>query len=136
MDYKTSFCNFECTVCGEVCPSGAIGPLSVEKKKITQVGKTTFVKENCIVETEGTACGACSEHCPTKAVHMVPYKDNLKIPEVRNQYCVGCGACEFACPTKPYKAIYVEGNMVHQAAEINVEEKLDNEIDLKQDFPF
>ena len=136
MDYKTSFCNFECTACGEVCPTGAIKPLSVENKKITQVGKTTFVKENCIVETEGTACGACSEHCPTKAVHMVPYKNNLKIPEVRNQYCVGCGACEFACPTKPYKAIYVEGNLVHQAAEINIEEKLDNKIDLKEDFPF
>ncbi len=136
MDYKTGFCNFECTVCGEVCPAGAIGPLSVEKKKITQVGKTTFIKENCIVETEGTACGACSEHCPTKAVHMVPYKNNLKIPEVRNQYCVGCGACEFACPTKPYKAIYVEGNLIHQAAEINVEEKLDKKVDLKEDFPF
>ncbi len=136
MDYKTNFCNFECTVCGEVCPTGAIRPLTVKKKKITQVGKTTFVKENCIVETEGTACGACSEHCPTKAVHMVPYKNNLKIPEVRNQYCVGCGACEFACPTKPYKAIYVEGNLVHQAAEINVEKKLDNKIDLKEDFPF
>ncbi len=136
MDYKTSFCNFECTVCGDVCPSDAIRPLTVEQKKITQVGKTTFVKENCIVETEGTACGACSEHCPTKAVHMVPYKNYLKIPEVRNQYCVGCGACEFACPTKPYKAIYVEGNLVHEAAEINVEEKLDNKIDLKEDFPF
>ncbi len=136
MDYNTNFCNFECTICGEVCPTGAIKPLNVEQKKITQVGKTTFVKENCIVETEGTACGACSEHCPTKAVHMVPYKNNLKIPEVRNQYCVGCGACEFACPTKPYKAIYVEGNLIHLAAEINVEEKLDNKINLKEDFPF
>lgn len=136
MDYNTSFCNFECTVCGEVCPTGVIKPLTIEQKKITQVGKTTFVKENCIVETEGTVCGACAEHCPTKAVHMVSYKENLKIPEVRNQYCVGCGACEFACPTKPYKAIYVEGNMIHLAAEINVEEKLDDKINLKEDFPF
>jgi ferredoxin len=136
MDYKVNFCNFECTLCGDICPTGAIRPLPVEKKKITQVGKTTFIKENCIVETEGTACGACSEHCPTKAVTMVDYKNKLKIPEVRNQYCVGCGACEFACPTKPYKAIYVEGNVVHQIAEKNVEEKLEKKLDLKEDFPF
>ena len=27
------------------------------------------------------------------------------------------GACEYACPTTPYKAIYVEGNAIHQLAE-------------------
>ncbi|HSD63370.1 MAG TPA: 4Fe-4S dicluster domain-containing protein [Ignavibacteriaceae bacterium] len=136
MDYKVNFCNYECTICGDVCPSGAIRSLTVEQKKITQVGKTTFIKENCIVETEGTSCGACSEHCPTKAVTMVDYKEKLKIPEVRNQYCIGCGACEFVCPTKPYKAIYVEGNEIHLIAEKNIEKKLEEKSNLKEDFPF
>lgn len=136
MDYKTSFCNFDCTACSEVCPTSAILPITKEKKQKIQIGKSIFVKENCIVETENTACGACSEHCPTKAVMMVDYKGNLKIPEVNNKYCVGCGACEFACPTKPYKAIYVDGNFVHEIAEINPTEKLDQNIDYKEEFPF
>lgn len=136
MEYKTSFCNYECIICGEVCPTGAILPLIVDKKKIVQLGKAIFVKDNCIVETEKTACGACSEHCPTKAVNMVEYKDGLKIPEVTDKFCIGCGACEFACPTKPYKAIYVEGNLIHQVAEIRPVEKIEEKIDLKEKFPF
>ncbi len=117
MDYHASFCNYDCVACGEVCPTGAILPLALKDKKRIQLGKAHFVKENCIVETEGTDCGSCSEHCPTKAVHMVDYKNDLRIPEVDQDICIGCGACEYACPTHPYKAIYVEGNPVHLHAE-------------------
>jgi ferredoxin len=135
MDYITSFCNFECTLCGEVCPTGAILPLKKEEKKLIQLGKSNFVKENCIVYTKNTACGACSEHCPTKAVNMVPYKDKLTIPEVNNKICVGCGACEYACPTDP-KSIYVEGNLVHLPAEKPKDVKIEKKIDYKEQFPF
>ena len=135
MDYKTGFCNFECTICADICPSGAILPLTLENKKITQIGKVKFIKENCIVETENTECGACSEHCPTKAVKMVPYKD-LHLPEIKEEFCIGCGACEFACPTKPYKAIFVEGNPVHLFAEKIPVKKMKEIIDYKEDFPF
>ena len=48
---------------------------------------------------------------------MVPYINDLVIPEVNESICVGCGACEYACPTTPYRAIYVEGNAIHQLAE-------------------
>jgi len=136
MDHSTSYCIFECIRCSEVCPTGAILPLTLEKRITVQMGKTNFVKENCIVETEGTACGACSERCPTKAVIMVPYKNKLKIPEVKNEYCVGCGACEYACPTIPYKAIYVEGNLVHQIAKEAPEERFEQEVNYKEEFPF
>lgn len=136
LDNASAYCTFECIRCTEVCPIGAILPLTIEKKKTLQIGKANFVKENCVVETEGTACGACSEHCPTKAVIMVPYKNNLKIPEVQNDYCVGCGACEFACPTIPFKAIYVEGNKDHQIAKIAPQERLEQEVNYKEEFPF
>jgi ferredoxin len=136
LDNSSAYCTFECIRCTEVCPTGAILPLSIEKKKVLQIGKTNFVKENCIVETEGTDCGACSEHCPTKAVIMVPYKNNLKIPEVKNEYCIGCGACEYACPTIPFKAIYVEGNQFHQTAKIAPQERLEQEVNYKEEFPF
>jgi ferredoxin len=122
LDNSKGFCNFECNVCGSVCQNGAILPVPVEEKKKIQVGVAVFVHENCIVYTENTDCGACSEHCPTKAVNMIPY-NNLFIPKVTEEYCVGCGACEHACPVKPYKAIYVEGNHVHKTAKKNVPHK-------------
>ncbi len=135
MDYFASFCNFECVICSEVCPTGAILPINLEEKKTIQLGKTNFIKENCIVYTDETACGACSEHCPTKAVNMVFYKDKLTIPEVTQEICVGCGACEYACPTTP-KSIYVDGNPIHQVAEKPKEEESLKEVDPEEDFPF
>jgi ferredoxin len=116
MDFHSGFCNYDCTRCTDVCPTGAIMPLMIEAKKLTQIGKAVFIKENCIVHTEKTACGACSEHCPTKACHMVPYEGRLLIPEVKDEICIGCGACEYACPTRPYRAIFVDGNPLHEAA--------------------
>ena len=68
MNYHKSFCTYNCTACTEICPTYALRPLALEAKKLTQLGKATFIKDNCIVKTEKTACGACSESCPTKAV--------------------------------------------------------------------
>ncbi len=115
MAYQNGFCNYDCVVCNQICPSGALLALSPEEKKTTQIGVAKFLKDNCVVYTDETDCGACSEHCPTKAVRMVPYK-HLVAPEVKEENCIGCGACEFACPTKPYKAIYVDGKAAHGLA--------------------
>ena len=115
--YEKGFCNYECTVCSEVCPNGAIRKLSKEEKKITQVGIASFRRGRCIVFTENTACGACSEHCPTQAVRMVPYINGITIPHVDDELCIGCGGCESICPVRPHKAIFVIANEVHQKAE-------------------
>ena len=140
MDFGSGHCNFDCRTCSEVCPSGAILPLTKEAKQRTQVGVAKFIKENCVVYTDNTNCGACSEHCPTKAVHMIPYPNatgrKLVIPEVNEAICVGCGGCEHACPTKPFKAIYVDGNPIHKIAEKPVETKLEPQTDSNEDFPF
>ena len=121
--FEKGFCNYDCTVCGDVCPNGAIKPLTVEEKHRTQMGKVVFIEENCIVHLDGTSCGACSEHCPTQALSMVPYKDGLTIPHVNQDICVGCGGCEYVCPARPFRAVYIEGNPVHQEAKAFVEEK-------------
>ncbi|NLB27106.1 MAG: 4Fe-4S dicluster domain-containing protein, partial [Bacteroidales bacterium] len=136
MDYSTNYCNFDCTICGEVCPTEAILPLSIEDKHITQIGKAFFVQQNCIVYTDETDCGACSEHCPTKAVKMIAYKNGLLIPEVEQEICIGCGACEHACPVNPpFKAIYVDGNDIQKFAEKpDVKDLKQEETD--EDFPF
>jgi ferredoxin len=140
MNFQVGHCNYDCTACTQVCPSGAILPLSKEDKRLTQVGTAKFIRENCVVYTDNTNCGACSEHCPTKAVHMVPYLNapgrKLVIPEVNETICVGCGGCEHACPTRPYKAIYVDGNPKHLLAEKPVEKKVDQTTDTGEAFPF
>ncbi len=134
MYFEKGFCNFDCTICTEVCPNGALFPLTMEQKHRLQVGRVVFKPEICIVHTEGTSCGACSEHCPTQAVKMIPYKNGLTEPSIDADICVGCGGCEFICPVRPHRAIYVEGNRVHQQAKaFDVEKKEEKEI---TDFGF
>ncbi len=134
MDYESGYCSYDCTLCGQVCPTGAIRELEIKEKRTTRIGKATFIKENCITYTNGTVCGACSEHCPTKAVHMIPYKGRLVIPEVNNDLCIGCGACENVCPVRPYRAIFVDGIRNHEKSEKPESEK--NQIKQTEDFPF
>lgn len=130
MYFEKGFCNFDCTVCSEVCPNGAIKHLTKDEKHLNQGGYVVFTREICIVQTDETNCGACSEHCPTQAVTMVPYKDGLTIPQINTEICVGCGGCEFICPVRPFRAIHIEGHAVQLQAKPFVEqEKEEQEID-------
>lgn len=134
LDFHKGFCNYECTTCLDVCPTNAITKIPLEQKKLTQIGVAQFIRENCVVITERTDCGACNEHCPTKAVIMHPEGD-LFVPKVIETLCLGCGACEYACPTKPFKAIYVEGNAIHKTLEPHIEDK-PQRIETPEEFPF
>lgn len=136
MDYNVSYCTYECNLCTQICPSGAILPVDVPAKKLIQIGKASFVKEDCIVITKKKDCGACAEHCPTKAVKMVPYENKLMLPELNNDICVGCGACEHSCPTTPRKAIYVVANHVHLEAKKPPVQKLEEAVEKSKEFPF
>lgn len=137
MDYTLNYCNYDCVICGEVCPTGAIAPLDVASKKLVQIGKSAFRKEDCVVVSKKKECAACSEHCPTKAVHTVPYENGLLLPEVDDELCIGCGACEHACPVLPRKAITVTANAVHlKAKKPKVEKQKVAEPATTGDFPF
>lgn len=133
-DFNTGYCNYDCTICSEICPSGAIIRIALNDKHRTVCGESHFIMENCVTYTNGTACGACSEHCPTKAIGMVPFRKNLLIPEVNGKLCIGCGACEYVCPVRPYKAIYVEGLKIHGKADLP--EKTKKVIIRDEEFPF
>ena len=116
LSFEHGFCNYDCHDCGQVCPTGAIRPLTLAEKHAAQVGRVEFIRENCVVVTDGTSCGACAEHCPTQAVHMVAYRGALTIPEINPELCVGCGACESICPVRPFRAVHVEGCARHGQA--------------------
>ena len=134
MFYEKGFCNYNCTICTDVCPNAALKPLTIEEKRLTQIGKVVFIEEICVVHTNETNCGACAEHCPTQAVKMIPYKGELTIPKITTEICIGCGGCEFICPVRPHRAIFIEGNPVHLAAlPFEDEEKTEVVID---DFGF
>ncbi len=137
MNYTVNYCNYDCVICGEVCPTGAIVPLDVASKKLVQIGKSTFKKDDCVVVSKKKDCAACSEHCPTKAVHTVPYENGLFLPEVDDELCIGCGACEHACPVTPKKAIFVTANPVHLKAKKPKVEKSKGPAAVTPDaFPF
>ena len=117
MSFENGYCRPECNKCSEVCPAGAIQPITVEEKSSTKIGHAVWVKANCIVLTDDVDCGNCERHCPSKAITMVPSDPNnrrsRKIPTVNEERCIGCGACENLCPARPFSAIYVEGHKTH-----------------------
>jgi ferredoxin len=139
MDFSVKYCLYECNICSLVCPTAAIMPVSIGEKKKIQLGRSRLIEHLCVVVTKGTLCGACSEHCPTKACNMVPYKNNLSIPEINNTICVGCGACEHACPTQP-KSIVVDENIIHLTAALPEKKILKPLInkgkEVPEEFPF
>ena len=113
MKFDQGYCNYDCNLCSQVCPAGAIRPITVEQKHSTQPGRVVFNKDICVVNVNRTSCGACAEHCPVQAIHMVPFQGGLTIPETTPDLCVGCGGCEFICPVK---AVHIEGNPIHLEA--------------------
>ena len=116
MQYDRGYCRPECNRCSQVCPTGAIHPITVEERTAEQVGHAVWIKKNCVVMTDGVDCGNCARHCPTGAIEMVPLDDDEEkwVPAVNESLCIGCGACENLCPARPFSAIYVEGHEVHK----------------------
>lgn len=117
MSYERGYCRPECTRCSEVCPAGAIRPITVADKSSTRIGHAVWIRKNCIPLTDGVECGNCARHCPSGAILMVPSDsgdpDSVRIPVVNAERCIGCGACENLCPARPFSAIYVEGHTMH-----------------------
>ena len=54
------FCQYDCLVCGQVCPTGALLPLSLESKRVTRLGLAALNRPECVVIKNGTICGACA----------------------------------------------------------------------------
>ena len=118
MSYERGYCRPECTNCSQVCPAGAIRPITVEEKSSIQIGHAVINLDNCVVNTDGVKCGNCARHCPVGAIRLVRKNPDdpksLMIPTVDEARCIGCGACENLCPARPFSAIHIEGHEVHR----------------------
>jgi polyferredoxin len=121
---KIGYCEPTCTLCGQVCPTGAIEELTAKQKigdeeTPPNVIGTAFIDQGrCLPWAMATPCIVCEEWCPTspKAVYLkeetvINRKGEavkVKQPYIDPQLCTGCGACEYACPVKSRAAIYVD----------------------------
>ena len=124
---RTGYCEFNCTLCGQVCPTGAIGNLSMEEKWGLKIGHGWFDKNSCLPYAKAIPCMVCEEHCPTpeKAIRFreVTMVDDsratvvVKQPYIVDGLCIGCGICENKCPLPGKAAIFVTSAGEHRNPE-------------------
>jgi len=114
---RLGYCEYNCTLCGQVCPTGAIPDLTVEAKKRAVIGKAVLDRNLCLPHAKRTNCMVCEEHCPipSKAIRTETEKAigsdgqpfALRKPYVVDQLCNGCGICENVCSIEGKSAIEV-----------------------------
>jgi len=113
------YCEYTCTLCGSVCPTGAIAEVSAREKikRPIRIGSAYVDRGRCLPWSGNVPCIVCEEHCPTspKAIYLHDdvvagpdgKKLKVKLPFVDLKRCVGCGICENKCPVRGKPAIVV-----------------------------
>jgi ferredoxin len=114
---RLGYCEYNCTLCGQVCPTGAIPNLTPRQKKREVIGKAVLDKNRCLPFARKINCIVCEEHCPIpqKAIRFEEVMETdlagnrilLKKPYVVDELCNGCGICEYICPVEGKSAIEI-----------------------------
>ncbi len=126
MKFTVGHCQYKCTLCSEVCPTGAIRRITVEEKLgkgkyqeqgPIRLGTAFFDIGRCLPHAMEIPCVVCEEVCPTspKAIQTKDYQVKdvygnfviLNKPFMVPDLCIGCGICETECPIKDSRAVYV-----------------------------
>jgi formate hydrogenlyase subunit 6/NADH:ubiquinone oxidoreductase subunit I len=124
MNNTIGYCEINCVLCGEACPTEAIRAISLDEKlgrgefdgNPIVLGTAFFDRGRCLPWAMDRPCVVCQEVCPTspKAIKTeeVDIVRNgqvihLKRPHVEPDLCIGCGICEHECPVVDRRAVYV-----------------------------
>lgn len=126
LNNKLGYCELNCTLCGQVCPTGAIQSISIEEKTgvgshaaqgPVRLGTAFYDHGRCLPWSMETPCVVCEEVCPVspKAIFSrevtLTKRDGtpitLRQPYVDPSKCIGCGICEHECPVADEAAIRV-----------------------------
>ena len=94
------YCFQDCVACTQVCPTGALRPLTVEEKRARPIGLAVVDHTKCIAWAKHEYCAVCDEYCPYQAIKLVD-QNGVNCPIVDTDKCRGCGACEGACAAAP-----------------------------------
>jgi len=78
---RIGYCEYFCSLCTQVCPTGALQELTVKEKAEVVIGSAWVKKDRCIPFVLGESCTVCEEQCPTrpKAIRMV--ETELMMPD-------------------------------------------------------
>ncbi|HVT82479.1 MAG TPA: 4Fe-4S dicluster domain-containing protein, partial [Phycisphaerae bacterium] len=113
---RIGYCELACTLCGQVCPTGAIPLLARTQKPNVILGAASFDRMRCLPWAQNEECLVCEEHCPLdeKAIRfdivdidVGGEKTRLQRPWVDQSKCIGCGFCENKCPLDGDAGIHV-----------------------------
>lgn len=122
---KMGWCELNCTLCSQVCPTGAIREISIAEKLGVgpfesagpiKTGTAFYNFGRCLPWAMDTPCVVCEEVCPVspKAIFARIHKSTdrygnpveFKRPYIDPDKCIGCGICEHECPVKDDPAVY------------------------------
>ena len=114
---KTGYCEYNCNMCGRVCPTGAIRPLPLEERQEMKMGTAHFDKTRCIPWYYGENCMVCEEHCPlpdkaikfreSDVITIDGIQSTVLYPYVDESRCIGCGICVNRCPVEGQRGIFL-----------------------------
>lgn len=114
-------CHQDCNFCTQVCPTGAIRPLSLPEKRRTPIGSAVVNSKTCLAHAGERDCRLCFEECEAAGYHAIQMRPitlelgdipqgvvseeqleamaSIEAPFVDPSACTGCGLCEYRCHT-------------------------------------
>ncbi|MBI2567537.1 MAG: 4Fe-4S dicluster domain-containing protein [Candidatus Schekmanbacteria bacterium] len=126
MVFNLGHCQLTCTLCSEVCPTGAIRRITVEEKLgrgpyrsrgPLALGTAFFDRGRCLPHAMQIPCVVCEEVCPVspkaiqtedeEVIDAFGQRVLLNKPFVVPDLCIGCGICQSECPVTASRAVYV-----------------------------
>jgi ferredoxin len=115
-------CHQDCNFCTQVCPTGAIVPLSIKQKQSFHIGLARIDRSLCLAHVGEQDCRLCYEECTAAKYNAIKMQwvkldigeipdgafseaeleemSRIKAPHVVAGACVGCGLCEYRCHSK------------------------------------